>query len=70
MPPDKLGPDEWLCAAVDHINRNNPREPFKVVKIEREPATRDREIKVIHVLHRDSGALWAFRCSVLREPVG
>ncbi len=57
-----MKPDEWLCAAlsVGAASKN-----FVVTAIDDESGPRGEVM--VRVLHKESGALWSFRCKVDRE---
>lgn len=57
-----MRPDEWLCAA---LAIGDAAKNFKVVKIKSDGSYG----VVVRVLHKESGAVWSFRCMVDREGV-
>lgn len=54
-----FSPEEWLCAA---LSTGGAAANFKVVKI----GPRDGDGTTVTVLHKESGAVWAFKCGVVR----
>ena len=57
----RFTPEEWLCAA---LSVRGAAENFKVVSIEHVGP-----VVVIQVLHKESGAVWEFASTIVREGV-
>lgn len=53
-----MEPDEWLCAA---LSVNGADKAFKIVQISGE-----RQNATVRVLHKETGAVWRFDCTVER----
>lgn len=51
---------EWLSAA---LSVKGADKAFKLVKVD----VVNKTTEVLHVLHRESGAIWKFTCETVRE---
>lgn len=57
-----MSPDEWLCAA---LSIGEADKAFKLLSVD--PSANAGV--VIRVLHKESGAVWKFRCMVERDGI-
>ena len=61
----KFTPQEWLAAA---LSQPGPANAFKLLQVDG-PTFDGQPIVVMRVLHKDSGAVWRFACSIERDGV-
>ncbi len=54
-----MEPDEWLCAA---LSIKEAAKAFKLLSINGS----ETEAVAVRVLHKESGAVWRFDCSIER----
>jgi len=59
-----MEPDEWLCAA---FSIGEADKAFKLISVD--PASPTATGVVVRVLHKESGAVWKFRCFVERKGI-